>query len=272
MWELKWQLLTGLDAQESSMIQSHSTFIAAQPAQPSIPPALIHLTGTGLILLMVAGLSKWLNRSPVKVVPAPPQSERLNLQQPLQWIGYAKQFERAGDYESALRLYDQALQHYPSDYRLWHERGLILAKLQRFEAALASYDRAYAIYPQQRDLAHERGDTLLQLGRYSEAIDSFDIFLQYLPNNGHVLADRGYALMQLGCYHEALQSIEQVLSRRWEPAGVQIQARRYQIEALSRSGQLESAFAAAQTAVQQYPDATEFSAQYTALRQQLGRG
>jgi len=251
------------------MIQSSSTVIAAPPTQPPLPPALIHFAETGFILLLAAALSQWLNRPRVKVISAQPplQLERLNPKQPLQWIGHAKPFERSGDYESALKLYDQALHQHPTDHRLWHERGLTLAKLQRFEAAIESYDRAYAIHPQQRDLAHERGDALLQLGRYREAIESFDIFLHYAPNNGHVLADRGYALMQLGYDQDALKSIERALSQRWD-RGAQMQARRYQIEALSRLGQLEAAFAVAQTAVRQDPNA--FSAQYTALRKQLG--
>ncbi len=253
---------------------------------PAIPPALAQIAATSLVILTAAGLSEWLKRRPVQRPvqrPAQRPAQRLSatasmppnqpppsrIQQPLQWVNHAKQQERLGHLEIAVSLYEQALQQYPQDSRLWHERGLLLAKLQRFDAAIDSYDRAYQIHPQQRDLAHERGDALLQLGRYSEAIDSFDIFLQYAPQNGHVLADRGYALMQLGCYSEALQSLDRALAQRWEP-GVQIQARRYQIEALRRSGQLEAALRAAQTALQQHPNA-QFEAEYARLQQQLGQ-
>lgn len=254
--------------QQSSQQFSQQSSAPAAPPQSPVSPALIQLAGSGLILLLAAVLSKWRSRPHPKPASAPTiQPER---QQPLQWIGYAKRLEQLGDRQAAVALYDQALQAHPTDPRLWHERGLALAKLQQFEAAIESYDRAYQIRPQQRDLAHERGDALLQLGRYSEAIDSFDIFLQYVPNNGHVLADRGYALMQLGCYQEALKSIERALSRPWEP-GTQVQARRYQIEALRRSGQIEAALAAAQIAAKQHPEA-EFGAQYAALKQQLGQG
>ncbi len=217
-------------------------------------------------MLAAATLAEWLKRrqpQPAAVFP------RLSgLMQPLQWVNHAKRVERSGDYEAAVSLYDKALLQHPADFRLWHERGLLLAKLQRFDAAIASYDRAYELQPQQRDLAHERGDALLQMGRYSEAIDSFDVFLQYAPQNGHVLADRGFALMQLGCYQEALRSLERALHQRWEP-GVQVQARRYQIEALRRSGQLEAALAVAQLAVKQHPD-RQFEAQYAALQKALG--
>ena len=255
-----------------SQFSQHSSQQSSAPAAPihqtPISPTLIHFAGSGIVLLLAAVLSQWRGRPHPKPAAVPAiQPER---QQPLQWIGHAKRLERLGDHQAAVALYDQALQVHPADPRLWHERGLALAKLQQFEAALESYDRAYQIRPQQRDLAHERGDALLQLGRYSEAIDSFDIFLQYAPNNGHVLADRGYALMQLGCYQEALKSIELALSQRWEP-GAQVRARRYQIEALRRSGRLEAALAAAQTAVKQHPEA-EFGAQYIAIQRQLGRG
>lgn len=255
-------------------------------AVPAIPPALVQIAAASLIMLTAVGLSEWLKRRSAQRLaqrlaqrPAvtasaqprqpQPRQPQPRIQQPLQWVNQAKQQERLGHPEIAVRLYEQALQQYPQDSRLWHERGLLLAKLQRFDAAIDSYDRAYQIRPQQRDLAHERGDALLHLGRYSEAIDSFDIFLQYAPQNGHVLADRGYALMQLGCYREALKSLDRALAQRWEP-GVQIQARRYQIEALRRSGQLEAALKAAQTALQQYPNA-QFEAEYARLQQQLGQ-
>lgn len=253
------------------MTQQVSAFEIQLP--PAVVQSLRPLLGSGLVLLLAAGISYWQQRR--RMLAPEPQFDELrfsqpsfsqpSFSQPLQWLGYGKQLERLGRYQDAVALYDRALQQHPQSYRLWHERGLALAKLQRFEAALASYDRAYELCPQQRDLAHERGDTLLQLGRYAEAVESFDIFLQFAPHSGHVLADRGYALMQLGDYKAALRSIEQALSQRWEP-GVQIQARHYQIEALRRSGQLQAALRAAQIAMRQHPQAN-FEAQYAALRQ-----
>lgn len=251
---------------------------------PALSPLLIHLAGYATLLILMTAITRWFSRKRADKqatlasladtqtdtqTPDTQTLDSLRFAQPLQCLAYGKQLERAGLYEAALAVYESGLQDYPNDFRLWHERGLVLAKLQRFEAAIASYDQAYQINPRQRDLAHERGDALLQLGRYSEAIDSFDIYLKYDAHNPHILADRGYALMRLGCYEAALDSLEQVLNNnRWN-RNAQIYARRYHIEALRQSGQLKAALESARIAMKQHPEA-QFEAEYEALQRQLG--
>ncbi|HEY9642636.1 MAG TPA: tetratricopeptide repeat protein [Coleofasciculaceae cyanobacterium] len=255
-------------------MSNQTSIIAEAPSSSSIPAALVHGAEWGIVLLLVAGMSHFVNRKRSAAAAGSRAVQRsaaipnLHFSQPLQWISYGKQLERSQQYAEAVAIYDQGLSHYPNDFHLWHERGLALAKLQQFEAAIASYNRAYQIRPEQRDLAHERGDALLQLGRYQEAIASFDIFLQYVPSNTHVLADRGYALFQLGCYEEAVRSLESVLkANRWE-GGSRAHAHYYYIEALRQSGQVEAALRAAKQAISQHPE-ERFKAQYAALKQQL---
>jgi tetratricopeptide (TPR) repeat protein len=250
------------------------------PSAPALSPLLVHLAGYATLLILITAITRWVRRkraAPQVTLASELADTQIDTQtldslrfaQPLQCLAYGKQLERAGLYEAALAVYESGLQDYSNDFRLWHERGLVLAKLQRFEAAIASYDQAYQINPRQRDLAHERGDALLQLGRYSEAIDSFDIYLKYDAHNPHILADRGYALMRLGCYEAALNSLEQVLNNnRWN-RNAQIYARRYHIEALRQSGQLKAALESARIAMKQHPEA-QFEAEYEALQRQLG--
>ncbi|PSB17756.1 tetratricopeptide repeat protein [Phormidesmis priestleyi ULC007] len=188
--------------------------------------------------------------------------------QALQWIAYAKEQERSQHYEAAIATYNRGLSDHPDDFRLWHERGLALAKLQRFEAAITSYDRAYALQPKQRDLAHERGDALLQLERYEEAIASLDTFLRYNPGNAHVLTDRGYAYCQLDRPEEALQSFNQVLTTERRDRNSLIRARYYQIEALRQLRQFEAALRSSQEAMKQHSEEF-FKTQHDALRRQI---
>ncbi|NJR65478.1 MAG: tetratricopeptide repeat protein [Leptolyngbyaceae cyanobacterium CRU_2_3] len=253
------------------------TLATTQPSQNlSIPAPVAYIAEWGIVLLLVTGMSWFVNRKRSSSIPpnSATQSqvllglETLQFNQPLQWVSYGKQLERSRQYLAAIAVYNRGINQYPNDFHLWHERGLALAKLQRFEEAIASYDQAYQIRPEQRDLAHERGDALLQLGRYEEAIDCFDVFLRYAPGNTHVLADRGYALVQLGCYQEALRSLEAVLKgNRWERTPTAY-ARYYQIEALRQSGQLKAALQSAAIAVKQHPE-ERFQAQYAALKHQL---
>ncbi|MBD1844081.1 tetratricopeptide repeat protein [Cyanobacteria bacterium FACHB-63] len=198
--------------------------------------------------------------------PALNPYQPLPFTQPMQWLGYGKQLENAKNLEGAIAVYEQGLKQYPNDFRLWHERGLALAKHQRFEAALESYDRAFTLRPDYRDLAHERGDTLLQLERYEEAIASLDQYLRYEPNSAHVLADRGYALHQLGRYEEALRLLNQAIDRAFNDANSLNYARYYQIECLRKLGQFNAALQACEAAIKQNP---QFQAQYKAIQAEL---
>ena len=240
----------------------------------SVPPT----AGWGIVLILLSGVVGWQmirHRALKKTQGASLQksTEDVGAVQPrftqaLQWIAYAKEQERSQHYEAAIATYNRGLSDYPDDFRLWHERGLALAKLQQFELAIKSYDRAYALQPKQRDLAHERGDALLQLERYEEAIASLDTFLRYDPGNAHVLTDRGYAYYQLNRYEQALQSLNQVLKTERRDRSSLIRAHYYQIETLRQLGRFGAALRSSQEAMQQHSEEL-FRAQHDALKRQI---
>jgi tetratricopeptide (TPR) repeat protein len=177
---------------------------------------------------------------------------QLDFSQALQWVAYAKTLQKSKQYEEAVAIYDQGLVHHPNDFRLWHERGLALALLERFEEAIASYDCAYKIKPHQQDLAHERGDALLMLERYEEAVASFNVYLEYYPKTFHVIADKGYALFKLNRFEEALPLLNSVLNSKEEP-DLKAYAHYYQIASLQELEALGEALKSSQTAMRLYP-------------------
>jgi len=110
-----------------------STPISLSPSSP--------IMGWGIVLIVfgIALGSQVLrkNRSQTPLDPYQP----LPFTQSLQWLGYGKQLENAKNLEGAIAVYEQSSEQHPNDFQLWHERGLALAKQQRFEAALESYDQ-----------------------------------------------------------------------------------------------------------------------------------
>ncbi|MCU0548835.1 MAG: tetratricopeptide repeat protein [Leptolyngbya sp. Prado105] len=241
---------------------SQRTFTSSEPSNPSspiTPDSPIVSWGIVLIAFGIALASRAL-RQP----KAPSQAQPFT--QALHWLGHGKQLEGAKDLEGAIATYEAGLKHHPNDFRLWHERGLALAKHQRFEAALESYDRAYALRPDYRDLAHERGDTLLQLGRYEAAIVSLNSYLRYVPNNAHVLGDLGFAHYKLGRYEDAIKLLNaSIANAQGDPYSMNY-ARHYQIKTLEKMGELSQALKAAEAAMQYNP---EFKAQYEALQARI---
>ncbi len=266
-------------SKQTFTILDHSTPQGLESLSPALPGL-----GWGVALILLGGVVGWQisrqRRSPgiaqelrvpsIKSLKNSEFSESVlpRFTQALQWIAYAKEKERSQHYEDAIGIYNRGLSDHPDDFRLWHERGLLLAKLQRFEMAIESYDRAFALQPKQRDLAHERGDALLQLERYEEAIASLDMFLRYVPGNAHGLTDRGFAYYQLERYEEALQSLNQVLKTERRDRISLMRAHYYQIEALRQLGQFKAALESSQIAIEQHPEEF-FKAQYNDLKRQL---
>lgn len=241
-------------------------------SEPSSTPFTLSpnspVVGWGIVLIAfgIALGSQALRKRRSQNPPALDPHQPLPFTQALQWLGYGKQLENAKNLEGAIAVYDQGLTQHPKDFRLWHERGLALAKHQRFEAAIESYDRAYQLRPDCRDLAHERGDALLQLGRYEDAIISLNLFLRYVPNSAHVLSDRGFALYKLGRYEEALRSLNAAIGSTQRDPNSLSYARYYQIECLRQLGQLSAALRACKEAIKQNP---QFQAQYEAVQAQI---
>lgn len=246
--------------------QSFTTLQPETPGNPVIASSAFPQLGGGITLLILGAIIGWLivpdsakriaqreNRNQ-PTMPDDGDRSQPEFNQALQWIGYAKALEKSQQYEEAIAAYDRGLIDFPFDFRLWHERGLLLAKLQMFEAALDSYNRAYKLQPNQLNLAHERGDALLQLQRYDEAIASFDICLQYAPDNAHILADRGYALYCLGQYEAALKNLDRALKNASHDRNTSAYARYYQIECLLELQQFDAALDSSQKAMKFYPN------------------
>lgn len=242
-------------------------------SEPSSTPIVISpnspIVGWGIVLIAfgIALGSQALrkDRSQPELDPYQP----LPFTQPLQWLGYGKQLENAKNLEGAIAVYEQGLKQHPNEFRLWHERGLALAKHQRFEAALESYDRAYELRPDCRDLAHERGDALLQLGRYEDAIASLEFYLRYVRESAHISSDIGMAQYRLGRYEDALRSLNAAINSAQRDPYSLTQARYYQIESLRQLGRLNEAFQAAKAGMRESAD-PYFKAQYEALQSQSG--
>jgi len=245
----------------STTSEPSSTPISISPSSPVVGWGIVAIA----LGIAIASQSLRKDRSHSQLDPYQP----LPFTQPLQWLGYGKKLENAKDLEGAIAVYDQGLKQHPNEFRLWHERGLALAKHQRFEAAIESYDRAYELRPDCRDLAHERGDALLQLGRYEEAIASLQFYLRYVRDSAHILSDIGMAQYRLGRYEEALRSLNAAIGSAQRDPYSLTQARYYQIETLRQLGRLNEAFQAAKDAMKESAD-PYFKAQYEALQSQTG--
>ncbi len=87
----------------------------------------------------------------------------------------------AGDWCSALDLFNHALRVDPSLAGAWNNKGTSLFRLGRYRDALAAYEQALRLEPGNAHTHRNRGSALLALGRWREAADAFRAALRVDP-------------------------------------------------------------------------------------------
>ena len=114
--------------------------------------------------------------------------------------------------EEALASYDCALRLKPDYVTALYNRGIALHDLNRLEEALASYDRALALNPDYAEALVNRGVTLRDLTRLEEALASYDRALGLNPDLADAFNNRGNILSDLKRPADALASYDRALS------------------------------------------------------------
>ena len=118
---------------------------------------------------------------------------------------------RAGNLESAVELYEKALEIKPDVHEYWFNRGLTLFHLGFLEEAIASYDKAIEIKNDFYKGWYNRGRALGELGLLEDAITSFNTAIEIRPNYQEAWSSNGLALLKLGRVDEAIFSYDKSL-------------------------------------------------------------
>lgn len=134
------------------------------------------------------------------------------------WFNLGIEQFQAGDYQTALVSFDQALALNPNNSDTWTYRGVVLGCLNCHKEAIASYDQAIEIQPDYYLPWDIRGLALLNLSRYEEAIANCDKALELVPDYHQFWINRGKAQHYLGRYEEAIASYEKLPQPHLEPS------------------------------------------------------
>lgn len=122
-------------------------------------------------------------------------------------IDWGNRDARAGNYESAIKRYNEALKINPRSAKAYYNRGLVWDYMNEIDKAIADYTKALEINKEFIDAYFNRGITLHKKGNYNLAISDFTKALQFHPDNSSkagLYFNRAYAWFKMGNYERAI--------------------------------------------------------------------
>lgn len=139
-------------------------------------------------------------------------------------------FQEKGEYEEAIKHYDQAIRINSQFAEAYNNRGNAKDLLGRHEEAIADYDEAIRINPQIAQAYYNRGKTKDVLGRHKEAIADYNEAIHINPQFAQAYYNRGNAKGELDRHEEAIADYDQAI--RIDPQSAQAYCNRGTAKAL----------------------------------------
>ena len=117
-----------------------------------------------------------------------------------------------GNYETAVRLINQAIQQFPDSDIYYNNMGNALARLNRIDEAIDAYMEALRINPDSVDAINNLATNLKESGRADEALGYFKRALAINPDAVEVYNNMGNALTDLGQVEEAVDCFQKAIT------------------------------------------------------------
>jgi tetratricopeptide (TPR) repeat protein len=127
------------------------------------------------------------------------------------WHIRGRNWARAGRYQEAIFLYEQALKVDPQLTDVWYDLGEVYRESAKRDEALACYDRALEIDPHSALALRGKAFVLRELGRRDEALACVEQALAINPRLSLAWRTKGAILRDLGRHEEGLACYEQAL-------------------------------------------------------------
>jgi tetratricopeptide (TPR) repeat protein len=120
--------------------------------------------------------------------------------------------------DSALKIYDEAINAYPQDADLLYARGLLAADMGKIDLAEKDLKAALAIKPDDADALNALGYTLAdQTSRYSEAYAYIKKALELNPDSPAILDSMGWVLYRMKEYEQSLNYLQRAAEKFDDP-------------------------------------------------------
>ena len=120
-------------------------------------------------------------------------------------------YSRREDYILAARDYTRAIQLTPNDADAYNYRGLLYERLQNYQQAFNDFDKAIELNPNDAAAYEGRGRVHQIREEYSAAVNDFTRAIQLNPNHARTYLQRGLAYQYLKNYPRAIADFDRVI-------------------------------------------------------------
>jgi len=160
------------------------------------------------------------------------------------------EFSVNGQYDRALKFYEEATTKDPANTQAWHGLGHCYDGLGKPEQVISVYEQAIRIHPEDAELRFELGNYLYKMGRLEESADAFEIATHIDPDYAEAFSRLAVVLTELERYEKAVENHMEVIRVHPEssPAYYNLPV------TLSNQNQLEKAINAYSQAVKLDPE------------------
>ena len=116
-----------------------------------------------------------------------------------------------GEYDLAIRDYDQAIQLKPDYAFALNNRGEAYINKGEFDRAIRDFDQAIQFKPDYAFALNNRGGAYLIKGEFDRAIRDFDQAIQFKPDYATAFNNRGLAYINKGEFDRAIRDFDQAI-------------------------------------------------------------
>ncbi|MBS3782290.1 MAG: tetratricopeptide repeat protein [Candidatus Thermoplasmatota archaeon] len=159
-----------------------------------------------------------------------------------------------GKYDKAIKELKNALEIYPNSVEIWALLGDVYDENNKKEKAVKAYNKAIELNENNLDVLKKKGRVLYEMKRYDEAILCFEDILDLESNSKEVWNNKALCHMRNGEYEESLESINNALSidQKFEEALLN------KALIFENMGEMDKALEVSKELVESLPDKSEY--------------
>ena len=120
-------------------------------------------------------------------------------------------FARKGEFDRAIRDYNQVLENNPKNEKALINRGISFARKSEFDRAIRDYNQVLENNPKNEEALINRGIVFADKGEFDRAIRDYDQILGNNSKNEEALNNRGIAFVGKGEFDRAILDYDQAL-------------------------------------------------------------